>query len=262
MSPGKGNFELKVGVFVVIALVVLTVMIFKIENFKFFRPGYAIHVIFNYVSGIDVGASVSLSGVEIGEIKKMEIIYNEKLKKTQVDIGVWIRGKTILRKNSVAKIKSLGMLGQKCLDFTPGSRDNPALKEGDTLFGEDPFSIEDAAESINKVAKNLTKTIDSINAVIGKPDVQESLTETVKNFKETSERANSILTKIDDGKGTIGKLINEDKIYRDTEALVEDIKKHPWKLFFKTKDKKEDSAEDKEKETDKKKQNKKESLFF
>jgi len=262
MSPGKGNFELKVGVFVVIGLIVLTIMIFKIENFKFFKPGYTIHVIFDYVSGINVGASVSLSGVEIGEIKEMEIVYDEKLKKTQVDVNVWIRDKTVLRENSVAKIKSLGILGEKCLEFTPGSIDNPALKEGDRLFGEDPFSIEDAAESINNVAKNLTKTIDSINAIIGKPDVQDSLTETIKNFKEASERADSILTKIDEGKGTIGKLINEDKIYRDTEALVEDIKKHPWKLFFKTKDKKEDTSKDKEKETDKKKQNKNESLFF
>lgn len=262
MSPNKINFELKVGTFVIISLVVLTIMIFKIENFKFFKPGYTIHVIFNYVSGIDAGAPVNLSGVEIGEIKKMEIFYNKNLKRTQVDVNVWIRGKTTLRENSLAKIKTLGILGEKCLEFTPGSIANPALKEGDTLFGEDPFSIEDAAESINKVAKGLTKTIDSINAVIGEPDIENSLKESIKNLEEISKKANSILTKIDKGKGTIGKLINEDKIYRDTEALVEDIKKHPWKLFFKTREEKKDTAKDKEKETDKKKRAKKESLFF
>jgi phospholipid/cholesterol/gamma-HCH transport system substrate-binding protein len=261
MSPRTPNFELKVGIFVIIGLIILTVIVFEIGDFKIFKPGYRIHIIFNYVSGIDVGAPINLSGVEVGEIKNMEIFYNENLAKTQVDITAWIQKDIVIRENSIAKIKTLGILGEKYLELTPGSIDNKPLKDGGVLFGQDPVSIEDVAETINRVAKDLDKTIYSVNAIVGEVGVQQSLTESIENFREITKRANSILVKIDEGQGTVGKLINEDKIYRDLEGLVADLKKHPWKLLRKTREKKEKSK-DKEKETDRKKSLKEESVFF
>jgi hypothetical protein len=46
------------------------------------------------------------------------------------------------------------------------------------------------------------------------------------------------MDKINSGQGTIGKLIYDDKIYNDLEAMVADLRKNPWKLFWKTKEKK------------------------
>jgi len=37
--------------------------------------------------------------------------------------------------------------------------------------------------------------------------------------------------------GTIGRLLYDDKLYQEIEALISDIRRHPWKLFWKTREK-------------------------
>lgn len=258
MSPKKPNFELRVGVFVVVGLTVLMVMVFRIDRLSLLKTGYNMHIIFNYVSGISIGAPVDLAGVEAGEVKHMEIFYNKELGKTQVDVTAWMRDSVVIRENSVARIKTLGLLGEKYIELTPGSIENKPLEEGGMLFGQDPVSLEDMAESLDRAAKDLDKTIVSVNNIIGDYNIQQSLKESIFNFEQTSQRTNSILSKIDEGEGTIGRLLTEDEIYNDLEELVKDIKAHPWKLFYRTKEKKgelENGKEDKEKPQ-------KKSVFF
>lgn len=257
MGPKSANFEFKVGIFVIIGLLTLAVIVFKIGDFEFFTPGYNIHIIFNYVGGVDAGAPVKLSGVKVGELKNMEIFYNKELGKTQVDVTVWITSNVDIRENSIAKVKTLGILGEKYLELTPGSVDNRTLKDGDVLFGQDPVSIEDMAEAINRAARDLNETIYSINNVIGNSEVRQSMREGIKDFEKVTKRANAILVKIDEGQGTVGKLIGEDKIYRDLEELVADIKRNPWKLLHRIKEEPQQQEKDeKSKDNVKKKKSK------
>jgi hypothetical protein len=44
--------------------------------------------------------------------------------------------------------------------------------------------------------------------------------------------------RVKDGQGTVGKFLYDDKMYNDLESFAADIKKNPWKLLFKTKEKK------------------------
>jgi hypothetical protein len=62
---------------------------------------------------------------------------------------------------------------------------------------------------------------------------------------EIFNRAESILHNLDDGiikirnkEGTLGKLLYDDKVYNELEALVTDVRKNPWKLLIKSKEKK------------------------
>lgn len=238
MSPKKPNFELRVGVFVVVGLIVLMVMVFRMDSLSLFKTGYNLHIIFNYVSGISIGAPVDLAGVEAGEVKRMEIFYNKELEKTQVDVTARMRDGAIIRENSVARIKTLGLLGEKYIELTSGSIENKPLEEGGILFGQDPVSLEDMAESLDRAAKDLDKTIVSVNNIIGDYNIQNSLKESIFNFEQVSQRADSILSKIDEGHGTVGRLLTEDEIYNDLEDLAKDIKAHPWKLLYRPKEQK------------------------
>jgi len=56
-------------------------------------------------------------------------------------------------------------------------------------------------------------------------------------MREMADAAGVVMARLRDGEGTIGKLLVEEKIYNDLEVLVDDIKRHPWKLFHKTKKK-------------------------
>ena len=78
------------------------------------------------------------------------------------------------------------------------------MAEGDTLVGEDPVIMDELTKDMRKLASS----------------------------------AGVVMQRLEDGEGTVGKLLTEEKIYDDLEILVEDIKNHPWKLFYKTKKKK------------------------
>ena len=86
----------------------------------------------------------------------------------------------------------------------PGKDYSLCLKEGGTLVGTDPIPMQE----VGQLAKSIGDAIDAT------------------------------LVKIKNGEGTVGKLISSDEIYNQLEALVTDIRKNPWKLFIKTKEKK------------------------
>ena len=106
----------------------------------------------------------------------------------------------------------------------------------------------------------IERLVDSLSTIIDDKEVQDSIKETVKNSKDLSDdlrlltnelrdlthTAQGILDKIDRGEGTVGKLISDDKVYRDMEELIIDLKKHPWKLLQKGKE--EGSQEEKKQE--------------
>ena len=73
---GKTNLELKVGIFAFIALAILTLAVFSISEIHLFEKGYEITVWFTFASGIEVGAPVRVAGIEVGEVKTVELTYD------------------------------------------------------------------------------------------------------------------------------------------------------------------------------------------
>ena len=60
----KGDLELKVGLFVVVALAILGFMALRAGE-MYIRPGYTVKFVFDTVSGVDKGSPVRLAGVPV-----------------------------------------------------------------------------------------------------------------------------------------------------------------------------------------------------
>lgn len=203
MIFGKTKFELKVGIFVFIGLVILVTFVLLIGDFKTLTSGHNINFIFNFVNGVKIGAPIRFAGVDIGEVKDIKFVFLPQEQKTQVQIVGWVNKNIKIPLDSMVWVNTLGLLGEKYIEVMPGKDYSKFVAKGDTLIGIDPI----ATHEMTKLAKNLVD------------DLDESI-EKIKN-KE----------------GTIGKLLYDDTIYKELEALVMDIRKHPWKLFWKTKEK-------------------------
>lgn len=202
----KADLEVKVGIFVIIGLILLSIMIFSIGGFYNVKPGYNIKVTFSFANGVEVGAPVRLAGVEIGEIKDIRIFYDEKLQKTQVELLAWVEKGAPINNDAKANINTLGLLGEKYLEILPGTPQTPILQEGDTLIGHDPISTEEFTELGYKIALKLDQAIDSINKVVVNPNNKENLEQTLTNLRDASS---------------------------NFKQFSEDIKFHPWKLLQK-----------------------------
>jgi phospholipid/cholesterol/gamma-HCH transport system substrate-binding protein len=172
-----------------------------------------------------------LSGVDVGEVKKINIVRNSNMDKAKVEIMIWLKKEAVIPMDSRVQINTLGLLGEKYVEIMPGADYKNLARAGGTLIGNDPVSIQEISQLSKDVVLKLDKTIESLATIVKDGQVTDSFKQTVNNLKESSESLSHILQRIEKGEGSLGKLINDDKIYNATEDLVEDIKQHPWKLL-------------------------------
>ena len=204
MIFGKTKLELKVGIFVFIGLIVLVIFILSIGGFKTWSSGYHINLSFNFVNGIKVGAPVRFAGVDVGEVKKVKLEFLPQENRSNVNLDVWVRNVIKIPSDSSVWVNTLGLLGEKYVEIIPGTDYANPLKDNGCLVGVDPLPIHQIFNNAENILRNL----------------------------------NDGLVKIKNKEGSLGKFIYDDAIYNEMQALVTDVRKNPWKLFIKTKEKK------------------------
>jgi len=204
MIFGKTKLELKVGIFVFVGLAILAIFILSIGGFKTWSSGYRININFNFVNGVKVGAPVRFAGVDVGEVKRVNLSFIPEENRSNVRLGVWLRNNIKIPLDSSVWVNTLGLLGEKYVEIMPGKDYSKCLKANESLTGFDPLPMHQIFNRAENILHNLD---DGIARIVNK-------------------------------EGSLGKLIYDDDIYNQLDALVTDIRKHPWKLFFKTKEKK------------------------
>ena len=226
------NFELKVGIFIFMGIVILSVIIFSIGNFYSVKRGYNLNVVFSFANGIGIGAPVRYSGVQVGEVQEINIYFDEKENKPLVRLTVWVSQNTWINENAKASINTLGLLGEKYLEIAPGTRDARLLQKGDTLRGQDPISTEELARSTKELIEKIATLTESINKIAGDDSLRVSLKNTVGNMEALTGDLRDFLYYAKQGRGTIGRLMSDDTLYKHIDEMILDIKEHPWKLLF------------------------------
>lgn len=233
------NFELKVGIFIFIGIVILSVIIFSIGNFYSVKNGYNLNVVFSFANGIGTGAPVRYSGVQVGEVQNINVYFDEKENKPLVKLNIWVSQNTWVNENAKASINTLGLLGEKYLEITPGTRDTKLLQKGDTLRGSDPVSTEEIARSTKELIEKMGVLTESVNKIAGDDALRTSFKNIVSNMEALSGDLRDFLSDARQGKGTLGRFMSDDSLYRHIDEMVLDIKQHPWKLLFKQPESKE-----------------------
>jgi len=204
MEFGKTKLELKVGFFVFVGLIILVIFILSIGGFKTWSSGYRININFGFVNGIKVGAPVRFAGVDVGEVKKVKLELVPGENRSNVNLEIWIRSIIQIPVDSTVWVNTLGLLGEKYIEIMPGKDYANLLQDNQSLAGIDPLPI----HVIFNRAENIMRNLDDGLAQIRNKD------------------------------GSLGKFIYDNSFYNELEALLIDIRKNPWKLFYKTKEKK------------------------
>lgn len=229
----RSSFELKVGIFIFIGIVILSVIVFSIGNFYTIKRGYNLNIVYSFANGINVGAPVRYAGVEVGEVQNIQVYFDEKENRPLVKVLIWVSQNTWVNEDAKALINTLGLLGEKYLEIVPGTRESRLLKSGDTLRGKDPVSTEELTRETREMLVKMDAMVESINKVVGDEEFRLSVKNTASNIESLSTEMVSFLTQAKEGKGTIGRLMSDDKLYKDIDDMILDIKKNPWKLLYK-----------------------------
>ena len=193
--------EVRLGLFIVLTLAILFAGVFLIGNREtLFKSTYRVKAEFQNVAGLSDGADVRVGGIHEGTVRKIDLPKRPDGKVTVV-MDLQRATRDIVKKDSLAAIKSEGLLGDKYIEVSFGSNEAERLKDGETIGSEPPLDISDLLSKTNQIL-DTTKT------------AMEGAQETVNNLQ-------SITSKIDRGKGSVGALINDKTVYNQaTQAAT------------------------------------------
>ena len=123
----KTKLELVVGVFVLVGMVCLGYLSIKLGKLEFIGGNdYEVEAEFNTASGLKAGSSVEIAGVEVGRVRGIT------LKKIGPTLSLAVNNTVKLYTDTIASIKTRGIIGEKYLALSPGGGGDP-LKPGDTI---------------------------------------------------------------------------------------------------------------------------------
>ncbi|MBM3312250.1 MAG: MCE family protein, partial [Candidatus Aminicenantes bacterium] len=134
--PGKGgrtmSREVRVGIFVGAALLVLAAFIFIVGDFSvlFRKPGETVRATFDTAAGLDKRAAVKMAGVLIGYVKDIRL----DGRKARVELMIYAG--TRIPKDSRATLNMLGLLGEKYVEILPGESDEACPNGGEIAGAE------------------------------------------------------------------------------------------------------------------------------
>jgi phospholipid/cholesterol/gamma-HCH transport system substrate-binding protein len=211
----------RLGLFIVAALAVLVAGVFLIGSREsLFQSTYRVNAEFQNVAGLSDGADVRVGGLHEGTVKHIQLP-NQPDGKVTVTMDLQKNTRNVIKKDSVAAIKSEGLIGDKFIEISFGSENGAQLRDGDTIASQPPLDM-------SNLVKKADQLLDNANVAV------TELSGTASNLK-------SVSAKIDEGKGTVGALINDKTIYNKASAgataLNEDMEalKHNFLLrgFFK-----------------------------
>lgn len=250
--------EFKVGVLVLVGIALLFYMSFRVGKFGSLSEGqgYQVTVHFKNIAGLDVKSPVQVAGVQVGTVGKISL--DGSVAKTSLIIRKNVR----IPVDSKVAIKSFGILGDKYIEIAMG-QSTTYVKSGEELKNVVSYaSYDEIFETVSVAAKNFGDTMEQFKDVIG-PEEKKDVKESLANIKTVSgdfknlvaankENVNRIVTNVADastklgpmsdkadatlneinalvkdvgeGKGTLGKLVKDDKLYDDAREMVASLK--------------------------------------
>jgi phospholipid/cholesterol/gamma-HCH transport system substrate-binding protein len=225
--------ELKVGITVLIASLVLTVLILLMSGTGgIFTRKMTLVSYFDNAGGLREGAPVRLQGVDIGNVTRIMVVSDpsRQLAPVQVTMKVIPKYHQNIRKDSVTTLSTAGVLGETYIDIDSSQAKGLEAKEGDVMTTRESPQIEDVVRASQSTLQNmdsLLKRVDriiayvesgqgSIGKVIYDASLYNQLNATVAQFQ-------NLVANVANGKGSLGKLLVDDQLYKSANDTVDKL---------------------------------------
>jgi phospholipid/cholesterol/gamma-HCH transport system substrate-binding protein len=134
----RSALDLGVGIFVLIGLLALGWLSVKLGRVDLLgNRGYVISADFPSVGGLKAGSAIEIAGVEIGRVDRI------LLQDYQARVVMVIQPDIKLQDDSIASIKTKGLIGERYVRISPGGSDKVIPPNGRIREVEPPVDIEE-----------------------------------------------------------------------------------------------------------------------
>jgi phospholipid/cholesterol/gamma-HCH transport system substrate-binding protein len=230
-----------VGAFVIGGLLLFAAGLFLIGDRRMlFADTLRVYAEFKQVAALDTGAKVRVAGVDAGEVEEIRVPEGPS-GRFRVRMRVRSDLRPLIRVDSIALIQNDGLVGNKFVQIQTGTEAAPAVADGGTIQSREPFDIAD-------LMLTMSQTLATVNTMLVevKSGVDEALgavTATAGDaqvlMKDLGGEVRTILGSADDvsrdlkiivgnvraGRGTVGRLVNDDALYASVRSMAADAEK-------------------------------------
>ncbi len=222
--------QLRVGLFTAAALALILFAIVRLDSVGSIF-GTPVEFTVRLVDGLGLraGSQVTVAGLPAGVISELVVINARQDSTTVVAARIRMKAEhfALLRDDSRSRVRALGLLGDRVLDFTPGTPKRRPLAAADTLnvesFAElgDLFSAADTAmrevSGVSRELRTLATRLKGGEGTVGKLFTNAALYDTLLR---TVRRADQMLTLVQGRNGTLGRLMRDTSLYGSVQSAA------------------------------------------
>jgi len=184
----------RLGIFIFFGTVLLVLSIFLLgSKEKLFTRTSEVKAYFTQIEGLKSGAPVRLSGYDIGSVSSISFA-GDSTARVEVKMRIDNDLKHFIHIDSEAAIETEGLVGKKIVTITPGGADAPEIGDGGVIRSKNPV--------------NISAIMEETESIMG-------------NIKDLTKEFSEIFSKVNKGEGSIGRLVNDDQLYKSAVNLTQ-----------------------------------------
>lgn len=224
--------EVKSGFFILFSIAALLVMTFVVGGLQGGeKTSWKFR--FGYVGGLEKGAPVYFAGREVGKVTDLAVENGEE---RPIIITVAIPSDLIVREDSQAYIDTLGMMGEKLLEISPGTKAKQPIKPGTILEGVDAIPMHEMIAKLNSLSDEMIEMSESLNPMVNTlNDLLQKNNEAIQGIlTHMNGSLKGLDTLLTGNQEQISKIIaNLEQTSANARDLTDDLKSRPWRLLRK-----------------------------
>lgn len=217
----------KLGIFVVAGILFLVFSLYMIgRNRNLFGSTITISADFYNVDGLTPGNNVRFGGIDVGTVKKVEIMNDTSIHVTMI---IDKKAKQFIKKNAVASIGTDGLMGNKLININSSTGQSELIENGSRIWSRRPIETDEMLRTLNTTndniavitynLKSITQKLNSNNSLwtlladtLLPWDVKQTVTDVRKagrNIAYMTSDARDLVQNLQDGEGVAGALLSD-----------------------------------------------------
>ena len=196
------------GAFVLASLLIFAGLVYMLgRSAGLFERQYRLVASFGQIGGLIQGATVRLAGVPVGRVGEIRLPEAGSAK-VRVELLIARRVQDRIRADSLARIETLGLLGDKIIDVTLGSPGAAVLQDGGELRTEEPFDTAHLTQQGAELLRNLVELSTELRTTLSRITASSAGADAA----ETVRALRSLATEIERGQGVLHRLVYDRKL--------------------------------------------------
>ena len=249
--------QARVGVVVLLGMALFVLALFALANRAFlFSDRFIVRSQFNQVAGLQAGGDVQFQGVSVGVVESVALPTTTG---GLIEVTMAIQGsaQSLINDSTQAQIKTEGLLGQMIVVLANPALEEPPppITEGGYIRGVDPFDLfeitdkalasvqrfEQSARSFEHIMIDIRNGEGTLGKLIYDPALYNGMLQTAEETQrlmanlgndaealvalagEATEGVESILNKLDQGDGTLARLLNDPAVYNSLLSTADTL---------------------------------------